>query len=230
MPERIDFKGEQQVLPYDLAKKAWDDRLGSAAVQARRWQQIAFITSLITLTAVFGAIWLGSLPKSVPYIVSIDDQRKAVDVFRVSRTTIKDADVQYFLGMFYTWIRSVSVDPAVIQQNYSRAHNFLARAAEPIFANHYNAFQPFERAKSETRVVDVTTTVPVTANTWQVRWTESVYNLNGEQIAEEKWVAMVTVQRGVPRPDEIMTNPLGVYISNWNMQPDNSPTRRDTQK
>ncbi len=225
MPERIDFSGDPQVLPYDLAKRVWDDRIGSSVAQAKKWRQAAFFSTCVSVVAVVGAVWLGSLPKSVPYIVSIDDQRQAVNVFRLTHTEVTNADIQYFLGMFFRWIRSVSVDPAVIQQQYAMAYNFLAPTAQPIFSNHYNTYKPFERAKEETRIVDIRTTSPVTANTWQVRWTEKAYDLDGNQTGVSTWVAMVTVQRSIPTEDTIMKNPLGIYITNWNIQPDETRTK-----
>jgi type IV secretion system protein VirB5 len=221
MPEKIDFTTDDPVtLPYEIAKKVWDDRIGSSAQQARKWQKIAFVSVCGMIMSTCGAVWLGSLPKAVPYIVSIDDKRAAVDVFRVSRTEVNDADTQYFLYMFFTWIRTVSVDPAVIQSNYARAYNFLAASAVPIFQKHFDEFKPFDRAQKETRVVDVRTVNRVTADTWQVRWVEKIYSLAGEQVGAAAWVVMVTVQRGVPTESEVLKNPLGIYVTSWNMQPD----------
>ena len=64
-------KGELDT-PYKRAKQEWDERIGNSAVQARTWRLFAFATLfLVAMPAVGGMIWLGSLPKKVPYIVEV---------------------------------------------------------------------------------------------------------------------------------------------------------------
>lgn len=224
MPKGIDFSpGDSPTLPYDLAKKVWDDRMGSATVQARAWRLMAFVMGVITAGAVAGVIYLGSLPKTVPYIVSLDDSRAAVNVLRLRRTEVKDADVRYFLQMFVTWTRTVSVDPAVIQSNYKQAFAFTSKSGAAILRTHLEKFQPFERAKQETRTVAVRTINPMAGDTWQVRWDELVYDLDGNEAGRLSYVGMFTVRREAPTEDTILKNPLGIYITGFNFQEDIKP-------
>jgi type IV secretion system protein VirB5 len=224
MPKGIDFRaGDVPTLPYDLAKKVWDDRMGSATMQARAWRRMAFVMGAVTAAAVAGSVYLGSLPKTVPYIVSLDDSRAAVNVLRLRRTEVKDADVRYFIQMFVTWIRTVSVDPAVIQSNYKQAFGFTSKSGAAILKTHLEKFQPFERAKQETRTVRVRTINPMAGDTWQVRWEETVYDLDGNEEGKLTYVGMTTIRRETPTEDTILKNPLGIYITGFNFQEDIKP-------
>ncbi|PKP98269.1 MAG: conjugal transfer protein TrbF, partial [Alphaproteobacteria bacterium HGW-Alphaproteobacteria-15] len=58
--------------PYQRAAQVWDDRIGSARVQARSWR-LAFFGALglaSCLTA--GIIWQGARGSIVPWVVEVD--------------------------------------------------------------------------------------------------------------------------------------------------------------
>lgn len=53
----------EPVTPYQKAAQVWDERIGSARVQARNWRLMAFGSLL--LSAGLGVGWSGS-PRAVP--------------------------------------------------------------------------------------------------------------------------------------------------------------------
>ncbi len=59
--------------PYQKAGQIWDDRIGSARVQARNWRLMA-LGLLVLLTASSAALVWRSLQSTVtPYVVEVDD-------------------------------------------------------------------------------------------------------------------------------------------------------------
>ena len=60
--------------PYQAAGQVWDERIGSARVQARNWQLMALASSLLSVTLVGGLLWQSTRLKITPYIVEIDAQ------------------------------------------------------------------------------------------------------------------------------------------------------------
>ena len=58
--------------PYQRAGQVWDDRIGSARVQARNWRLMAFGTLSLS-TAMSGAlIWQSLQSRVTPYVVEVD--------------------------------------------------------------------------------------------------------------------------------------------------------------
>ena len=55
--------------PYARAAAAWDDRIGSARVQARNWRYIAFASMALALISTSGAVVLGIKKQVATYIV-----------------------------------------------------------------------------------------------------------------------------------------------------------------
>ena len=62
----------QPVTPYQKAAQVWDDRIGSARVQARNWRLMAF--GCLFLSAGFAAalVWQSAQGLITPWVVEVD--------------------------------------------------------------------------------------------------------------------------------------------------------------
>ena len=58
--------------PYQKAGQVWDERMGSARVQARNWRLMAI--GCLATTATFGLalVWQSTQGTIVPYVVEVD--------------------------------------------------------------------------------------------------------------------------------------------------------------
>ena len=63
---------EAATTPYQRAGQVWDDRIGSARVQAKNWRLMA--VGCLATTAVFGLalVWQSTQGTIVPYVVEVD--------------------------------------------------------------------------------------------------------------------------------------------------------------
>jgi type IV secretion system protein VirB5 len=58
--------------PYQKAAQVWDDRIGSARVQARNWRLIAFGNLALAAGVAAGLIWQSANGTIVPWVVQVD--------------------------------------------------------------------------------------------------------------------------------------------------------------
>jgi type IV secretion system protein TrbF len=58
--------------PYKRASQEWDDRMGSALVQAYHWRLACFALAAGFAIQTIGIAYLGSLPKPVTHVVQVD--------------------------------------------------------------------------------------------------------------------------------------------------------------
>src|SRR5512145_3191670 len=65
-------KTPQPETPYQRAAQVWDERIGSARVQARNWRLIAFGNLLLTAGLAAGFVWQSTRGTVVPWIVQVD--------------------------------------------------------------------------------------------------------------------------------------------------------------
>ena len=58
--------------PYQRAAQAWDERIGSARVQARNWRLMAFGSLALSMGLAGGLVWQSSHGSIVPWVVQVD--------------------------------------------------------------------------------------------------------------------------------------------------------------
>src|ERR1041385_5786734 len=116
--------------PYARAAAAWDDRIGSARVQARNWRYIAFAAMLLALISTTSAVFLGVKKQVATYVVEVDKVGVPGRISLASERYRPDAaQVGYFVGEIVRLVRERPLDPVVMRQQWTKAYQFLAGQA-----------------------------------------------------------------------------------------------------
>jgi type IV secretory pathway TrbF-like protein len=89
------------------------------------------------------------------------------------------------------------------------------------FLNGNPQMNPFKRAESETVNADILSIIPMTANTWQVDWTETVRARKSGTIVGQPYRMRALVTMAM-HPDvagdseeQMQANPFGIYVSDY---------------
>ena len=109
----------QPATPYQSAQQAWDERIGSARVQAGNWRVMAFGCLALALLMAVGLIWRSVQSIVTPYVIEVDTAGQVRAVGEAA-TPYKPSDAQtaHHLARFITLVRSLSIDPIVVRQNW----------------------------------------------------------------------------------------------------------------
>lgn len=206
--------------PYKKARQEWDQRLGASAIQAMNWRRATFAMAAIVLLAVTGLIYLGAQPKAQPYFVQIDKIGAPSCLGPVDRTThdFKPSpdSTRYHLRRFIDDTRSLSSDPAIVRRNWLDAYKLVTASA----ANQLNTWihenNPLLRVGSERVSVEVVGVMPITADTWQADWTETVWDDTGTSKSQIVWRGTFHVVFRLPETEEeIVANPIGLFVDEF---------------
>jgi type IV secretion system protein TrbF len=199
--------------PYQRAGQLWDERIGSARVQARNWRLMAFGTLAVS-TAMSGAlIWQSLQSRVVPYVVEVDRLGEARAVTQAEagyRPT--DPQIAWHLAKFIENIRSVSLDPVLTRRNWLSAYDFATQRGGQYLGDYARAANPFADIGELTVSVQVTSVVRASDKSFQVKWTETTFE-RGSQTGVSHWTGILTVTSKPPTSaDTLRKNPLGVYV------------------
>ena len=123
----------EPVTPYQKAGQVWDERLGSARVQASNWRLAAL--GVTAVCGVLGLTLLAVIGRSgiVPYVVEVDRLGEvravgpALEAYQPS-----DAQIAHFLARFIENVRSLSIDPVIVRTNWLRAYDFVTDRGRPM--------------------------------------------------------------------------------------------------
>lgn len=150
--------------PYQRAAQAWDDRIGSARVQARNWR-LAFVGTMALsggLTA--GIVWQSARGYIVPWVVEVDKlgEARAVEPATAGyRPT--DPQVAFHLARFIEQVRSIPADPIIVRQNWLRAYDFTTDKGALALNDYARTNDPFASVGKPTRT-DLTTNLVINTN------------------------------------------------------------------
>jgi type IV secretion system protein VirB5 len=200
--------------PYQRAGQLWDERIGSARVQARNWRLIAFGCLALSGGLAAGNVWQSMQSRVAPYVVEVDRLGEAQSVEpAIQNYRPTDGQIAWHLGRFIANIRSVSTDPVLVKRNWLDAYDFATDRAA-IFLNDYARINdPFADIGGHSVSVQITSVVRASDSSFQVKWTEATY-VRGSLARTERWTAMLTVVIQPPKTaDALRKNPLGLFVN-----------------
>ena len=156
--------------PYQKAAQVWDERIGSARVQAHNWRLMALGSLALSLILAAILLWLGRTGTAVPYVVEIDPKGGARAVGPAAETyRPSDAQIAFHLARFVENVRSLSIDPVVVRQSWLKAYDFVTDRAAVTLNEHARENDPFARVGRETVAVEVTSVVRASKSSFQPR-------------------------------------------------------------
>ncbi|MBB37022.1 MAG: conjugal transfer protein TrbF [Hirschia sp.] len=203
--------------PYQKAGQVWDERIGSARVQAKNWRLMA-IGCLTLCFVTSGALVWRSLQSTVtPYVVEVDETGAARAVAPATeRYVASDAQIAHHLANFISHVRGLSVDPVVVRENWLRAYDFVTDRAATTLSEYAQTNDPFADVGRKSRTVDVVSVVRVSDDSFQARWIEKTYE-NGALMKAQRFTGLFSIVTQPPRDAATLrANPLGLYIHSLN--------------
>ncbi len=204
----------EPVTPYQAAAQVWDQRIGSARVQAKNWRLMAFGCLSLALLMAGGLLWRSAQSIVTPFVVEVDNagQVRAVGEAAMPYKP-NDAQIAHHLARFITDVRGLSIDPIVVRQNWLEAYEYTTDRGAATLNEYARANDPFSRIGQSSVAVEVTSVVRASDNSFQVRWIERSY-ANGAPSGTERWTAVLSVVLQPPRTEQrLRKNPLGIYVN-----------------
>ncbi len=211
----------EPVTPHQKAAQIWDERIGSARVQAQNWRLMAFGALGLASALAAGLIWQSMQSRVVPYVVAIDKLGGVAAIGpALEPYNPTDAQIAYHLARFIRDVRALSIDPIVVKNNWLEAYDYATDHGAVFLNDFARVNDPFKAIGERTISVTVTSVVRVSDSSFQVKWTEDLFE-HESRAGTEHWTAIVSVVRREPRTADVLRkNPLGLYINglNWSRE------------
>lgn len=211
----------EPVTPYQRAAQVWDDRIGSARVQAKNWRLAFFGCLALSGGLAGGLVWQSARGTITPWVVEVDKlgQAQAIAPADVDyRPT--DPQMAFHLARFIEQVRAIPADPIVLRQDWLRAYDFTTDRGAQALNDYARNNDPFAQVGKVQVAVDVSSVVRASNDSFRVGWTERRYQ-DGVLLETSRWSAILTTVVQPPRtPDALRKNPLGLFINaiNWSKE------------
>ena len=207
--------------PYQKAAQVWDERIGSARIQAKNWRLMAFGCLMLSGGLASGLIWQSLRGTVTPWVVQVDHlgQSQAVAPADGSYQPT-DPQIAFHLARFIEDVRGLPADGIVLRQDWLRAYDFTSDRGAAALNDYARTNDPFASLGKLQISIEVTSVIRASPTSFRVAWIQRSYE-NGSLSATERWTAILTVVVDTPRDaDRLRKNPLGVYVNaiNWSKE------------
>ncbi len=211
----------EPVTPYQKAAQVWDERIGSARVQARNWRLMALGCLALSAGLSAALTWQSTRSSVVPYVVEVDNLGAAQAVApALAEYRPTDPQIAWHLARFVENVRQVPADPIVLRQSWLSAYDFATDRGAIALNDYARVNDPFALVGDTQVSVEVSSVIRASDTSFRVAWIERRYE-NGQLAATERWTAILSVVVQPPRDTErLRANPLGVYVHaiNWSRE------------
>jgi len=207
--------------PYQRAAQVWDERIGSARVQAKNWRLMAIGCLTLALGLSAGVIWQAGRSTITPYVVEVDRLGEVREIGpALEPFSPDDAQIAWHLARFIDNVRALSIDPIVVRDNWLAAYDYTTSEAANTLNEFARANDPFSQVGKKSVSVEVTSVVRSSPNSFDVRWREQEFE-HGSLIETTRHRAVLTIVLKPPRTEQALRkNPLGIYVHavNWSRE------------
>jgi type IV secretion system protein TrbF len=215
----------EAVTPFQRAGQVWDERIGSARVQAKNWRLMAFGGLLMSAGLAGGLAWQSLQSRVVPYVVEVDRLGQAQAVApAIQNYRPTDPQIAWHLGQFIGDVRSVSLDPVLMRESWLRAYDFVTARGSTFLSDYARTADPFAKVGEQTVSVQVTSVVRASDRSFQVKWIETEFE-RGSPAGTSRWTAILTIIAKQPsNAESLRKNPLGLFVDAIDWSKELEPT------
>ena len=214
-------KSPQPETPYQRAAQVWDDRIGSARVQAKNWRLMAFGSLALSAGLSAALVWQSANGSIVPWVVQVDRLGQAQAVAPATADyQPNDPQIAFYLARFIEQVRSIPADAIIVRQSWLRAYDFTTQAGALALSDYARANDPFAKVGKQQVAVEVSSVIRASPSSFRISWIERRYQ-DGALASTERWSAILTITVQPPRDaDTLRKNPLGIYVNaiNWSKE------------
>jgi len=204
----------QPETPFQKAGQIWDERIGSARVQARNWRLMAFGSLLLSTGLAIALVVQSARGTVTPWVVQIDKLGQAQAIApAIADYKPTDPQIAYHLAHFIEDVRAIPADGVILRQQWLRAYDFTTDHGAAALNDFARTNDPFTNLGKNQVAVEVSSVIRASPDSFRVAWIERRYE-NGQLAATERWTAILSVIIQTPHDAErLRKNPLGVYVN-----------------
>ncbi len=204
----------QPETPFQKAGQIWDERIGSARVQARNWRLMAFGSLLLSIGLASALVWQSARGTVTPWVVQIDKLGQAQAIApAIADYKPTDPQIAYHLAHFIEDVRAIPADAVILRQQWLRAYDFTTDRGASALNDFARTNDPFANLGKSQVAAEVSSVIRASPESFRVAWTQRRYE-NGQLAATERWTAILSIIIQTPHDAErLRKNPLGVYVT-----------------
>ncbi|CVK21536.1 VirB8/TrbF family protein [Sporomusa sphaeroides] len=202
--------------PFEQAESMYFGVMGTFRKAAFNWRLMAFGLFFLNLVVTGAFAYETTKIKVVPVFFEKDSSGR-VELMDIEKNrTPTQRQIEHFLEEFVDKTRSITRDDVENRKKWEKVYTYLQDSAANRMDVYTTNDKTFDRWGKELCSVNIKVVAPVTENTYQVRWREQVFGIDGRLKDSYNMTALFTVDI-IPGKtlSEVKGNPYGISIKDF---------------
>ncbi len=211
--------------PFNPQLQHFDFICGQVMKENRILKLVAVVSVLAFFLSIGITLFAVAQPDSIPVLVTMNDFGETQYIGPVSRKNyqnfnVPEVAVQAQVKEFVNLMNTLSTDKAVMKKSVNKTYHLLTSTTASKYSTLVREDNPFKDFGSRTKeVLFQTEPLKVSSDTYQVDYQIVTRQLSGQLMSNESFRAVITVKMLQPSEEDIKDNPLGIYITAFDMKP-----------
>lgn len=186
--------------------------------------EIVILVGIVLVLSLGIVFFLTKRTQIVPALVTMNDFGQTQYIGEVSRKNyqnfnIPEVAVTYQVKEFITLYKSLSSDKGVVKNNIEKTYHLLTAVSASKYSTMLKEENPYIDFGSYTKEVEFETEpLKISKDTYQVDYRYRKRTLTGLLVDEYRQRAVITVKNLIPTEEDIKDNPLGIYITDFDIK------------
>lgn len=186
---------------------------------------VVIVATLSFFLSIGICIFAVNQPDSIPVLVTMNDFGETEYIGPVSKKNyqnfnVPEVAIQAQVKEFINLVNTLSTDKTVMKNAVNKTYHLLTSVTASKYSTLVKEDNPFKDFGNRTKeVLFQTEPLKVSSDTYQVDYQIITRQLSGQIMTNETFRAVITIKMLQPADEDIKDNPLGIYITAFDMKP-----------
>lgn len=211
--------------PFNPQLEHFDMICGQVMKENKILRYVVIVSCLAFFVSIGITLYAISQPESIPVLVTMNDFGETHYVGAVSRKNYQNFNVPevaiiYQVKEFINLYNTLSTDKTVMKSSINKTYHLLTSTTASKYSSLVKETGLFEDFGDRTREVFFQTEpLQLSSDSYQVDYQIITRQLSGSVISNQTFRAIISVKVMQPSDEDIKDNPLGIYITAFDMKP-----------
>jgi type IV secretion system protein VirB5 len=206
--------------PFLAGRKEAAERYGFLSKNAAQWRLMTIILLFLCVFCVVMIVRISASRTVVPYIIQVDSHGYEVAIAPVAPSKIDSRLVIARVGRYVKSLKTVynDVQAQMELMNFVYLTTPSNTPAQTRYIEYYQMNNPMEISGKYQVLVTINSVLSLSEKKWQCEWTEQGLNKDsGNSVFKKQYRGIFDVAINTPtNMKEILENPLGIFITDFN--------------
>lgn len=187
---------------------------------ANNWRKTSFSLLLLNFLLVGGLVYTSKVNSIETFVLEKEGNNYSIlgriEDLAKAQNSATDEQIFYFLNQFIVKSKFLPNDLSIYEKNYTDILSLMNMATSKKLDSYLKDENYAEKIRKGQTVEIVLNTSLKLENSYQIRWTQKVFDKDGKLKSSTNYIGVFTIEfADIKNKETLINNPLGIIITNF---------------